>query len=191
VNYTALTLAEVRAGLEEIARDAHTTFGGFEARLLNWRPDSTRWSVAQCFDHLLTANQLIRRGAEQALDVTVPRTVWQRLPLWPGVVGRMLIRSQGPDATRKFTAPTRARPVTSDVPVDIIQRFVDQQRDAAGWLGTLDEREIARAIMTSPFIRVVTYSVLDAWRLVVAHDRRHLDQARRVILLPGFPGSRA
>ena len=31
---------------------------------------------------------------------------------------------------------------------------------------TLDEGETARAIMTSPFIRVVTCSVLDDWRLV-------------------------
>ena len=66
MDYSALTLAEVRAGLEEIARDAHTTFGGFEARQLNWRPEPARWSVAQCFDHLLTANRLIRHGAQDA-----------------------------------------------------------------------------------------------------------------------------
>jgi hypothetical protein len=41
--------------------------------------------------------------------------------------------------------------------------------------------------MTSPFIKVITYSVLDGWRLVFAHDRRHLEQARRVTLSPGFP----
>jgi hypothetical protein len=86
---------------------------------------------------------LIRRGAQDALDVASPRTFWQRLPLWPGIAGRMLIRSQGPDATRKFTAPSRARPVTSDIPMDVIERF---------------------------------------------HDRRHLEQARSVIVLPGFPG---
>ena len=40
--------------------------------------------------------------------------------------------------------------------------------------------------MTSPFIRVVTYSVLDGWRLALAHDCRHLEQARRVASSPGF-----
>jgi hypothetical protein len=51
----------------------------------------------------------------------------------------------------------------------------------------LDERHAARAIMPSPFISVVTYSVLDGCRLMLAHDRRHFEQARRVTLSLGFP----
>jgi hypothetical protein len=54
---------------------------------------------------------------------------------------------------------------------------------------TFDERHAARAIMTSPFIRIVAYSVLDGWRLVLAHDRRHFEQARRVTQSPGFAQS--
>jgi hypothetical protein len=41
--------------------------------------------------------------------------------------------------------------------------------------------------MTSPFVRVITYSVLDGWRLMLAHDRRHVEQAKRVMATPGFP----
>jgi len=55
------------------------------------------------------------------------------------------------------------------------------------WVQALDERDAARTIMTSPFMRVVTYSVLDGWRLMLAHDRRHFEQARRITLSPGFP----
>ena len=43
--------------------------------------------------------------------------------------------------------------------------------------------------MTSPFIGVITYSVLDGWRLMVAHDHRHIEQAQRVRTSPGFPGA--
>jgi hypothetical protein len=41
--------------------------------------------------------------------------------------------------------------------------------------------------MTSPFIKIITYSVLDGYRLMLAHDRRHFEQARRVMLSRGFP----
>ena len=41
--------------------------------------------------------------------------------------------------------------------------------------------------MTSPFARIITYSVLDGWRLMLAHDRRHVEQARRVVQSPEFP----
>jgi hypothetical protein len=186
MDYTTLSLAEVRTALADVARDAQGTFGGLDGRQLNWRPDATRWSVAQCFEHLLTANRLMFQAAEHALQHP-PSTLWQRLPLLPGLLGWMLIRSQAPDAVRKFTAPSRAQPTTSEVPGDIIRRFVNQHREAAEWMRTIAERDAGRAIMTSPFLRVVTYSVLDGCRLVVAHDRRHVEQARRVMLSPEFP----
>jgi hypothetical protein len=186
MDYTTLSLAEVRTGLDDMARETQVTFGGLDARQLNWRPDEVRWSVAQCFDHLVSANRLMSRAAEDALNAG-RRTVWQRVPLLPGIFGRLLIRSQTPGAARKFTASSKAQPATSDIATDIITRVVEQHRNAVARLQALEEHEAARTIMTSPFIGVVTYSVLDGWRLLLAHDRRHFEQARRVTQLPGFP----
>ena len=91
----------------------------------------------------------------------------------------------GRDAKVHRTGRRAARERAIDA--DVIPRFIAQHRDAMARVQSLDEGDTVRAIMTSPFIRVVTYSVLDGWRLVVAHDRRHVEQARRVTLLPGFP----
>ncbi len=187
MDYTTMSLAEVRTGLDDMARETQATFGALEARQLNWRPDAARWSVAQCFEHLLRANRLMFGAAEDALNDARPRTIWQRVPILPGVFGRMMVRSQAPNAGRKYTASSKAQPATSDIAADIIQRCVEQHREAMARLQALDERHATRAVMTSPFIRVVTYSVLDGWRLVLAHDRRHFEQARRVTLAPGFP----
>jgi hypothetical protein len=186
-DYTKLSLAEVREDLAAIARDTETTFAGLNAQQLNWRPDEQRWSMAQCFEHLLTSNDLMFRGAQAALDATAPGSVWRRLPGWPGFAGRALIRSQSPQATRKYVAPPSSRPAVSASDADVVQRFLQQLRSAAERAATLDEGLAARTIMTSPFLRVITYSVLDGWRLLVAHARRHVEQARRVMQAPAFP----
>src|SRR6476660_1678125 len=104
MDYTALSLAEVRQGLGAIAGETQAVFGNLDARQLNWRPDETRWSVAQCFEHLVTANGLILVAMEDALNDARPRTVWERMPVLPGLFGRMLIRTQRPDSSMKFTA---------------------------------------------------------------------------------------
>ena len=187
MNYTTLPLAELTGALLNVARDTQATFGGLDARQLNWRPNERRWSVAQCFQHLLTANGLVLQSAQDALR-NPSSTIWQRLPLLPRLFGSALIRSQAPGTTRKYTAPEKAQPTTSDIPRGVIECFVDQHHAAAQWIGTVDERDAVRAVMISPFIRFVTYSVLDGCRLVVAHDHRHFEQARRVTLLPEFPG---
>ena len=100
-----------------------------------------------------------------------------------------MIRSLSPDAARKMTAPSEAQPTASDIAADIIQRFVQQNRDAAASVHALDQERLARTIMASPFLKVITYSVMDAWRLMVAHERRHFEQARRVMQTPEFPKS--
>jgi hypothetical protein len=188
MDYTLINLDEAAAALEEVARDAEQSFGALTGRQLNWRPDAARWGVAQCLEHLLTSNRLMLQSARSALDGSQPRTLWQRLPVVTGFFGRLLIRSLTPTATRKMTAPPGARPAFGDIPDDVVRRFADQQREAARWMTALDAARAEQTIMTSPFIRVVTYSVLDACRLMVAHDRRHIEQARRVTRMAEFPG---
>lgn len=186
MDYTTLSLAQVQAGLDAVGTDTQTTFGRLDVRQLNWRPDAARWSVAQCFDHLLAANRLMMQAAQDALDGAKSRTIWQRLPVMPGLFGRMLIRSQAPQATRKFTASPLATPASSDCPADIVERFIAQDRELVSWLRRLDEGRARRVIMTSPFVSFITHSVLDGARLVLAHDHRHIQQAGRVMQSPGF-----
>ena len=183
MDYTRLSLADVRLGLDTVARDAQETFGDLDARQLNWRPDPARWSVGQCFDHMLTVNRLVFQAAD---DAKSPRSIWQRLPVLPRMFGKMLVRSQSPEDKRRFSAPPKGHPA-SNIAADVVRRFLDQHREAIVRLEMLNERDAARAIMTSPFFNFLTYSVLDGWRLIVAHDRRHFEQARRVTRTAGFP----
>ena len=188
-NYTNLSLADVGTEFSAIARDTQSVFGLLDEQQLNWRPDTTSWSVAQCFDHLLNANREMFQAINAATDGSSPPTVWQRLPVLPRVFGLMLIKSQTPEAKRKFTAPRNAEPASSAIDPRIIQRFVAYQHEAAARVRSLDGRDVARIIMVSPFVSFITYSVLDGCRLIVTHERRHFEQARRVTQDPGFPSS--
>ena len=187
MEYTTLSLAQVQSGLDAVAADAQSTFGRLDARQLNWRPDETKWSVAQCLEHLLAANRLMVRSAQQAIDGTGPRSVWQRLPGLPRMFGKLLIRSQAPQVTRKYTAPSVARPAASDIAPDVVDRFVAHTREIESWVRRLDEPRAGRVVMTSPFATFITYSVMDGARLILTHDHRHIEQARRVTQVPGFP----
>ena len=188
MDYTTISLVDVRTELDAIAADAGTAFGRLDARQINWKADASRWSVAQCLEHLLTANRQMVEMADQALDATRGRTLWQRLPIWPDMLGRMLVRTQSPNATRRFKAPGKAQPAASALDTGIVARFVDQQRELIAKLDASATRDLAGVVMASPFLGIVTYSVLDGWRLIVAHERRHVQQAKRVMAMPGFPG---
>lgn len=182
------SLEDVIRGLRDVAADADRAFGSLDERALNWQPDASRWSVAQCFEHLVITNGMMQRAAAAALDGTHTRTVWQRLPLVPRLYGALVIRSQQPGGTRKFKTSTEATPAASGVARDVVARFVRQQAELGAWFQSVGERDAARTIMTSPFAGFIVYSVLDGGRVIVAHGRRHFEQAGRVTEAPGFPG---
>jgi hypothetical protein len=187
MKYTALSLDDIVSEFGAMARDTRATFGGLDARQLNWRPGQTRWSVAQCFEHLLTSDELMFQAADAALRRSHPRTVWQRLPLFPALAGRLLIGVVSPDGKRKYTAPAPARPAESHIDPALMDRFLAFQDTAAASVRAVPPDEAARTIMISPFASFIAYSVLDAYRVVAAHQRRHFDQARRVMQTGGFP----
>ena len=186
-HYTNLSLDDAAADLAAIAREAQAVFGRLDERQLNWKAEAARWSVAQCFDHLLNANREMFQGIDAAIDGSRPRTVWQRMPVLPRLFGWVMVTSQKPEVTRKYTAPRQIIPSSSAIDPGIIERFVAQQEEAAARMRSLDPGAAARTIMVSPFVSFITYSVLDGCRLMVTHERRHFEQARRVTLDPGFP----
>ena len=185
--YTTLSPSALADEFAAIARDTPSVFGRYDAAQLNWKPHAGSWSIAQCFEHLIKANHEMTGAMARAADTT-SRTIWQRLPVWPRLMGRMLVSSQAPAGQRKFKAHPSATPAASDIDPEILERFVAWQGTgiaAARSLGAED----ARRIMVSPFLPQITYSVLDAWRLIAAHQRRHFEQARRVTEHPEFPRS--
>ena len=163
-------------------------FGALRTDQLNWKPAADTWSVGQCFDHLLTSNSEYFPIFDRVLQgQSKTNTFWERLPGLPRFWGQMLIKSVSPDAARKQKAPKIFAPTTSAVDAGIIPRFIDQQERVISYLNTITAVDADRIIITSPVARVITYSLLDACRVIVAHEQRHMLQARRVTQLPEFP----
>ncbi len=189
LDYTKLSLAEAVTEAEAVTRDAQTAFGQLTAEQLNWKPSAAAWSVGQCLEHLIAANRQMFPAFDEVLEGRKQTSLWERVPLLPGLCGRVMVKSQAPEATRKFKAPPAAQPSASAIDAGVVSHFTAHQREVVGRLQEMEKYEADRIIITSPFVRLITYSMLDACRLLVTHERRHLAQAQRVTKLPGFPSA--
>jgi uncharacterized damage-inducible protein DinB len=179
---------EIVERLNEVTRDARAAFGGLSHEQLNWRETPERWSVAQCLDHLITMNRLyfpllgeIRAGAARP-------TAWERLSPFSGFFGKLLIRSLSPDNPRKTKTSPKAEPSSSDIDVGIIDRFARHQVELIEHIrGIPSSVDRGRRIVTSPLAAFVTYSLDDCLTILVVHEQRHVQQAKRVMEAGGFP----
>jgi len=187
MDYQKLTLPQIFDEAEAIAGDAKTLFGKLNSQQLNWKPAADSWSVAQCLDHLITINREYYPVFDRIVNGDYPKTLWRRLPFLSAISGRMMIKVLSPNSHQKLKAPGVAQPSSSAIDPNIVERFVAHQRELLEKMRSLENREPAETIITSPFASVVVYSLLDTFRLLVAHERRHFAQAQRVMGTDGFP----
>lgn len=187
MDYVNLSLPEVFDEAEAIAADAKTLFGHLSAQQINWKPGADSWGVAQCLEHLIATNRAFYPQLDRIIAGEKRTTLWQRMPVLPGLFGKMLVKSQSPDSHQKFKTMDLAQPSASAIDPQVVDRFVKNQRETMAKLQAMEKLDPAKIIITSPFLKVMTYSLLDAARLVVAHERRHFAQAQRVIESEGFP----
>jgi len=170
-----------------IADDVRASFGKMSAEQLNWKPAAERWSVAQCLDHLLTSNQGYLPIIESVRSGKRKTRFLERLPVLPGLAGKLLIKSLDPASTRKLKAPKNFEPAQSNISPSIIDDFVAQQGKVIAGMKSTSHLDLEKIVITSPALSFVAYSLMDAYRVIVVHEQRHLQQAKRVVAEPGFP----
>ena len=186
MNYRTADLPSLIAAANQTATDAHSTFGHLSPAQLNWKPSAERWSVGQCFDHLITSN----KGYLPIIDDVLKgrkQSVWESMPLLPGLAGKLLIKSLDPANTRKMKAPKSFEPAQSDISASVINDFVDQQTRIIEKMKATEHLDLEKIIITSPALGAITYSLMDAYRIIVVHEHRHFQQAKRVTDETAFP----
>ena len=186
MDYLKADLPSLIAAANNLAAETKSTFGGLTPAQLNWKPSAERWSVAQCFDHLLTSNKGYFPTIEGVIAGIKP-TFWQRMPVLPGLAARLLIKSLDPKSTRRIRAPQKFQPAQSDISSSVLDDFVDQQAKMVEKMKATEHLNLEKIIITSPVAAAVTYSLMDAYRIIVVHERRHFEQARRVTEETAFP----
>ena len=180
-------LSGLVSAANEIADETRAGFGDLTAPQLNWKPGTDQWSVAQCFDHLVTANEAFFPIFEKVLRGEKEKTFWQSLPWLPAFWGKMLIKAVAPETKRKLKAPKIFHPSNSSVDGAIIRRFIDQQNQVTRYMKATEDLDLEKIKISSPVTNLITYSLMDAYRIMITHEKRHLLQAKRVSEMDGFP----
>lgn len=184
---TTAELTSIEDGLRAVTTEAQQAFGGLTAAQLNWKPAADSWSIAQCFDHLITANTQFFPEFDRAASGTRKNSFWESVSPFSGMIGRKMLSSLDPASLKRLPAPKGSLPSKSDLPGDIIEKFAVHQREVVAKVAALEGKELGKTVVTSPFLKLLTYRIGDGLRIMLVHEQRHLGQAKRVMQAPGFP----
>jgi hypothetical protein len=180
-------LTTVMAEATRLAGEAKRVFSPLSGEQLNWKPSAGEWSIGQCFDHLVLSNRPYIPIFEDILAGRRRPRLWERMPVLPRLFGRLVIGALRPEAGRKAKARPAFVPSKSRIAPEIIATFIEQQEQLLGLMSASRSLDLEGITITSPVADVITYSLMDACRIIVVHEQNHVAQATRVMESPGFP----
>jgi uncharacterized damage-inducible protein DinB len=181
-------IGDITSELQKTADDAIATFSSLSAEQLNWKPAEKSWSVAQCFDHLITTHSLYFPVFERFEKGGVKPSFLEKYSPLSGFFGRYLIKSLSPENQSKMKTTSKAQPSSSKIDSGIVERFREHQHQMIEQLRRLPaDIDPTRTMMTSPLMGFVTYTLDDCFTILVVHVQRHFGQAKRVTETEGFP----
>ena len=175
----------IKEELANTADDAREVFGSLSPQQLNWKPAAESWSIAQCLDHLIKTNDEMKPIIEAKLRGE-GNSFWEKVSPLSGFFGGFLKKSLVNDA-KKFKAPSKEIVPPSEIVGDIVERFREHQQDISDKMYEIGKLDLERTVVTSPFLKLLTYRLGDALDIMIEHEKRHIRQAKRVLETAGFP----
>jgi uncharacterized protein YbdZ (MbtH family) len=175
-------LQDIERQLDAAERDAASLVAGLDDISAGWRETAESWSVAECLDHLATANNVYLRAMLPAAWRARAHKWMRKGPALPGVVGRMFVQWMEPPVKRRrrSNAPRLIRPREAPGLADAYAAFLLSQDRVRAFVRAQGDLDLRGVHFVNPFVRGVRFSLATGLHVITSHERRHLWQAWNV-----------
>ncbi len=142
------------------------------------RPSSTGgWSIAQCLEHLNSYGDYylpeINKALIRSQDVA-PKTTYKS-----GWLGACFTKMMDPASAKKMQAFKNHIPAVNLDPDEVVARFIAQQETMLLYLNSARKTDIGATRIPISITKLVRLKTGDVFQFCVAHDARHIAQAKR------------
>jgi hypothetical protein len=166
--------------LLSIRQDAEGLISGLTESQFNWRPAPDRWSMAQCFDHLNVTARLFIPEVDRAMAAARSKGLRSNGPFVYSLFERLFLMFSEPPPKVRFRAPRSFRPSGDKRLADVRQSFLECQDRLGDQLREADGLDLRRVRLRSPGFPPLRWSLGMTFAITLAHERRHIWQARQV-----------
>ena len=179
--------------LTELARlndEVRCTLEPLSEAQFSWRPGPGRWSIGECLDHLAITGALALGNVLPILAQGRAEGRAGRPPFKYGLLGGWFVRTMERPGRRGMPSPANFVPPATTAKAAVLGKLYSVNRELERAIRSseglaLDRLKAPSSAKGAGWLRL---NVAAWFAATLAHERRHLAQARRVREAPGFPG---
>ncbi len=151
------------------------------ARLFTVRPALTQWSAAECLAHLSISSALFLPVFRRAIDDAQKRGLRADRPPRMDLLGAILRWFLEPPIRARVKTAAAFVPKAIRAKSEALAEFSLLQSQLIDTLRLASDVPIGKLKIVSPFDSRVRYNAYSAFRIIAAHQRRHLWQAEQAV----------
>ena len=173
----------------QLKADLESWFYYADAEELNHKPGPTSWSALECLEHLTLSNTFYLRQMQKR--VNNPQAPKGHLTKGPGLLGQLLRDATAPDGSLRIkfkmktfisaTPRTELDPQAVLLPRVVLENYLDDLQQLKNVLEECRGLNLKRIKISSFLGRWFPLSLANALPFLIAHNQRHLLQAKRAL----------
>lgn len=180
-----LTTDKWTQAIDRVTAAFEAEFGRLSPEQLNRHPEAGRWSISQHLAHLIKVNESYY-PVLAALHEGSYKVPWVgKIGFLVRYFGQLILRSVQPGAPRKLKTFPIWEPGPANGGTDILDRFRRHQAGLKRHINDAEDLLDRGVVISSPANANIVYKLETAFDILVAHEERHLQQARDTLKLIG------
>lgn len=168
--------------LDENTAKFKEAFGHLSAEELNLKLNAQTWSVGQVIDHLIVTNESYYPVVKSVRDGSYKVPFTGKFGFMVNFFGNFILKAVQPDNKKKIKTFPVWEPHQSNIPADIVARFEKHQTELKQFVKDNADLVEKGALISSPANRNIVYKVEALFDILVAHEKRHFEQARGIMV---------
>lgn len=172
-----ILLNSLSKNVTEIQQIVHNQFENLSSDLLNRKENHDSWSIAECLEHLNIYARYYLPVIEKQLK-TAPKNKEnasrETKPTW---LGNYSVNSIDPSNVKKQKTLKHLNPTNSKIEADVVNRFLNHQEKLLTLINQARLANLNELKVPVEFFRLLKINLGDCFRFLIAHERRHIQQA--------------
>ena len=180
------TIKDCIISTEENIERAKKSFSHLSDIQLNWKSHPESWSVGECLSHLVNSNSLYLDKIENILN-SFPTGSEKDFTYKQSFMGKLISEGVDPANLKKAKTFKVFFPDKSAVQNKIIDEYVKSSEKLIELAGKMEHLDLEKIKLSSPVNIMIRLNLGDPLIIIPKHDKRHLNQAEKVMNLKEFP----
>jgi len=167
------------SALDQLTKAFKDEFEPLSEAQLNWKANSQKWSVAQNIHHLIVVNESYYSILQKIRNNTYQVPWLGRVRFITHFFGKTVLGAVQPDRRKKMNTFPIWEPVVSNIS-GILAQFEKHQHELKELILSSQDLIEKEVVISSPANSMIVYKLETAFDIMIAHEKRHLEQAKEM-----------